>query len=482
MNRRVEETLDRSIYQDSLIRKVEDTIDTNHMLESGDAVLIGVSGGPDSMCLLDVFLKIAPVRGYRIEVAHVNHSLRGMHSMGDQDFTAGYCRQNDIIFHTSTIDVISFAKENTMGIEEAARHLRYRFFSECVSSRAMKVAVAHHQQDQSETILMNLIRGCGLDGLTGMAYCTGEIIRPLLDCTKEEIEGYLDFHKIPYRTDLSNMESCADRNRVRLSLIPFISSQFRRDVYSSVRKTGILCRRDSDYLDEEACRAFSEIYFDNAIHCDQLKFLKPAILSRVIRNFYETAKGNKQNLSFAQTEAVIHIINKEKEGSMASLSDGYSAAIFDQRLHIMRTADLDGILESKEKEKREKESIRIPLSIPGEKLEEDINLSISTKFVENSCEVVYNAQTWCFPYERVTEAVWRYRRTGDWIRPNPKSGTKTVRKFLTDNKIPSEAKSNLVVLADGAQILWIPGIGGSRTEMDGTAGIIKINVHSSVKI
>ncbi|MHB1484595.1 MAG: tRNA lysidine(34) synthetase TilS [Saccharofermentanales bacterium] len=452
--------------QDALIKKIEDTIDTNHMLEYGDTILTGVSGGPDSVCMLDVLRKISPGRGYSIEVAHVNHNLRGDSSAADQEFVEEYCRRNDILLHCATIDVIAFSKEHKMGIEEAARFLRYEFFNRCKGWRNVKIAVAHHQQDQSETIFMNIIRGCGLDGIAGMDYVAGDIIRPLLDCTREEIDAYLSFHDIPYRIDQTNMELCADRNKVRLDVLPSLSRRFGRDVSYALCKTGILCRQDAEYLDEESSRIFSEIYVGGSISCELLANLKTAISSRVIRKFYETAKGNRQNLTYDQTLAVSGLIMKCKEGARACLSDGFTAVIIGRRLHMMKSSDYMELLESESNVRIWRESVQIPLAIPEERFETNIDLHIITKFVEKSCEVVYNAQTWCLPLERVSGAIWRYRMAGDWIRPNARSGRKTVKKFLTDIKVPHEAKERLVVLACGNEVLWMPGIAGSRYGCD----------------
>ena len=456
----------KSSNQDSFIEKVKKTIDSNHLLDDSKDVLIGVSGGPDSMCLLHVFLNLAAQRGYRLEIAHVDHALRGESSRSDQDFVAQYCERNRLVFHTATIDVRQFAREHSLGIEEAARIVRYRFFEECAAGRNMRIAVAHHQQDQVETILLNLIRGCGLDGLKGMDHVSGDIIRPFLDCRKEEIDAYLSAHEIPYCIDLTNEEACADRNRVRLELLPAFQRLFGRNVSLSVIKTQNLCLQDADYLDEQSLKHFLALASGDSLPCGALCELHPAMMSRVIRNLYEKAKGDKKNLSFKQTESILRIAKKKRNGTSVDLSDGYCAVISEDRLFIRKQEEIHEGQRLKAEVKDRNTRISIPLVIPAKRCEPVIGATITTRFienpekilVENPGEVDYNAMTWYFPYETAKGSVWRFRKEGDWIRPNRSSGRKTLQKYLIDRKVPADRRDRLLLLAKGSEILWIPEI------------------------
>jgi len=454
--------LKQSFKQNLFINKVKKTIESNHLLECGDHILAGVSGGPDSMCLLDLLQRLSKQQNYFIEVAHVNHSLRGEPSDSDQRFVAAYCEKNNLVFHTDTIDVNGFSKAHSIGVEEAARFVRYRFFRKCTGNRAMKIAVAHHQQDQVETILLNLIRGCGLDGLKGMDYCTGDVIRPLLDCTKEEIEAYLSFYQIPYCIDQTNQQSYVDRNRVRLELLPDFQQLFGRDVSPSILKTRSLCLQDAVYLDNVSKIEFQSLLHGDFLPCDALNLLDPAILSRVVRCLFEKVKGDKQNLSQIQTDTILRIVKKKKEGSVIHLSDGFCAVITRQELHFMKQSDWNEDIRQK-KEIREKErNIHIPLIIPAKRYEEEIKMVICTKLIENPEEVDYNAIARSFPYEKAKGCVWRYRKEGDWIRPNRGSGKKPLKKYFIDKKIPRDQRDHALLLAQGSEILWIPELEGNR--------------------
>ena len=452
--------LKKQFNQNILIGKVLDTIDKYHLISPGDKVLVGVSGGSDSMCLLDVFIKISSRRGYIVEVAHVNHSLRGASSITDQEFVASYCKNNNINFHTRTFDVREFAKNKGIGIEEAARIIRYGYFKEIANGQNVKIAVAHHQQDQVETVLLNLIRGCGPDGMTGMEYIFGDIIRPLLDCKKNEIDEYIEFNKIDYCTDNTNQELCADRNRVRLELLPFLQKQFGRDVSSSILKTRTLCLNDSLFLEKESKRLYLSIVKNigskNTIPCDSLQKLDISMESRIIRHLFESVKGDKRNLSFIQTDSILLLVKKAVETSAVHLSDGLCACIYNKELHIVEQENWNSLLKEKIADNDKRKSLMIPLEIPTQKYENEINYLICSNFVENPQEVVYNTMARLFPYEIVNGSVWRYRREGDWIKPNSKSGSKTIKKLMIDNKIPSDKRNELVFLAKGSEILWIP--------------------------
>lgn len=452
--------------QNLLISKVKKTIDSNCLLEPDDRILIGVSGGPDSMCLLHVFQTLSTQRCYSIAVAHIDHSLRGEASKSDQAFVSDYCKKNGIEFHTCTIDVSVFSKEHSIGIEEAARYVRYRYFQELTENHSMKIAVAHHQQDQVETIFLNLIRGCGLDGFKGMDYQAGNVIRPLLDCTKEEIESYLSNYRIPFRIDQTNAESCVDRNRVRLDLIPCFKKLFGRDISPAILNTRALCLQDADYLDNVSKQAYQSLSIRDALPCDASTDLSPAILSRVVRELFEKVKGDKKNLSFRQTESIIRMFKKRKEGAVVYLSDGLCATIHHHELHIMNQLEFKRHQRQNADAVEKGKSIRIPLIIPAERVEKEIKMFICTKFVEKPQEVDYNAMEWCFPTETIKDAVWRYRKEEDWIRPNRNSGKKTIRKFFIDEKIPRDKRDSLLFLAKGSEILWIPELGEKQAETD----------------
>lgn len=198
-------------------KKVERTIREHQLLSSGDKVLVALSGGADSVALLLVLLDL----GYRCDAVHCNFRLRGKESLRDEDFVRALCRKLRVPLHVKAFDTVVYAGEKGISIEMAARELRYGYFEQLRSEwRYDRIAVAHHRNDNAETLLLNLIRGTGLKGLTGIHYNNGAIVRPLLDMGREEIETYLSDEHQDYVTDSTNLEADVVRNKIRLDILP----------------------------------------------------------------------------------------------------------------------------------------------------------------------------------------------------------------------------------------------------------------------
>jgi tRNA(Ile)-lysidine synthase len=199
------------------------------MLKPGSFVLCAVSGGADSMCLLDILRELSAKRGFRLAVLHFNHKLRGKNADADEDFVRNYCERENIEAVFGTNDVAGYAKAEGIGTEEAAWALRYRFFEETARRLgADNVATAHNADDNAETVLMNLSRGSGLKGLCGIPPVRGIYIRPLLALSRAEIEDYLRARGLPHIVDETNFDPAFTRNRLRMNVIPELQANFTR--------------------------------------------------------------------------------------------------------------------------------------------------------------------------------------------------------------------------------------------------------------
>lgn len=202
---------------DIFCEKVAQTIRKHRLLSSGDKILVALSGGADSVALLSVLLK----SGYRCEAVHCNFRLRGDESDRDEAFVRELCRKRKVLLHVKAFDTAAYAEKKGISIEMAARELRYDYFETLRKDwRFDKIAVGHHRNDNAETLMLNLIRGTGLKGLTGIRYRNGFVVRPLLDTGREEIEAYLSGEGLAYVTDSTNLEADAVRNRIRLGILP----------------------------------------------------------------------------------------------------------------------------------------------------------------------------------------------------------------------------------------------------------------------
>ncbi|HEX9061512.1 MAG TPA: tRNA lysidine(34) synthetase TilS, partial [Clostridia bacterium] len=201
----------------NLPERIKKTIADNSLIESGDSVLVGVSGGPDSVCLLHALSSLACDLGITLHAFHLNHMLRKEESNRDENYVRYFCIKFGIQLHVKQADILEASKKMGLSIEEAGREVRYEFLTEISNEiNAGKIAVAHNSNDQAETVIMRLIRGTGLDGLKGMDYKRGKIIRPLLDISRKEIEEYCDEFGLNPVTDSSNLSDVYMRNRIRL--------------------------------------------------------------------------------------------------------------------------------------------------------------------------------------------------------------------------------------------------------------------------
>lgn len=448
---------------DIVIGEATKTIEKNSMIKPGDTVVIAVSGGPDSMCLLDVLTKLSVKMDFKIIVCHVNHSLRGEKSDEEHEFVKEYCRENGISFRWEKVDVKSFSSKNKIGIEEAARILRYDVLRKIAKSCGGVIAVAHHRQDRAETVLMNLLRGCSTRGLAGMLAVNGDIIRPLIECPKEHIDLYIKNLSIPYRTDETNLMPVNTRNKIRLELLPVMERIGRGDIIGGICRTGDLCGDDDEYMESVARGILEQGGGKTFIPCKILNQTHPALGGRIIRNMYENARKSKQNLVFEQTRQLLELSEKCVGNKTLDLCDGYCGIIRKERLYIMTKKERDGIFSDQRKKREETAKFEIPLQL-GKVHETPTGQRIWAKLVVNEEDLVYNATKWCFPEEEIKGAKFRFRREGDRIHPNRNSGGKSVKKYLNEKNIPADTRDSLVFLAKGNEVLWICNVGGNKIE------------------
>src|SRR3712207_2162004 len=216
----------------SLIEKVIHTIKQNNMFEVGDKVVVAVSGGPDSICLLHILYKLKEKLDISIVAAHINHCLRGEEADKDEEYVRKFCENLNIQCFIKKEDVHKISKDRGISCEMAGREVRYDFFSEVLNNvGANKIAVAHNANDQAETILMRMLRGTGLEGLIGIRAVRDNIfVRPIIDITRDEIEDYCYVNNLNPRIDKTNLENIYTRNKIRLELIPYIQKNFNSDV------------------------------------------------------------------------------------------------------------------------------------------------------------------------------------------------------------------------------------------------------------
>ena len=240
--------------------KVIQTIQKNHLIETGDKVIIGVSGGPDSICLLHILNEIKEILGITLYVAHVNHKIRKNANL-DEQYVQEFCKKINIPFFAKQIDVQKIAKQNKIGLEEAGRKERYDFFEEVFEkTKANKIATAHTANDNAETVIMHFIRGTGLNGLKGIEKTRqNKYIRPLIECTREEVEEYCEKNNLNPRIDETNEENIYTRNKIRNICIPYIKNEFNQNIVKTINRLAEIVTEEDEYLQNQTEKIYHEL-------------------------------------------------------------------------------------------------------------------------------------------------------------------------------------------------------------------------------
>lgn len=242
------------------------TIKKYNLIESGDKLVLGVSGGPDSISMLNVLREIAEDETidlkFQIVVSHINHNIR-KEAKEDEEFVKKYCDENNIKFFSKSIDVEKIANNSKIGIEEAGRKVRYEFFDEVLNkTNSNKIAIAHNKNDKVETMIMNVLRGSGLLGLKGIEPKRGKYIRPLIEIEREKIEEYCEEKNLNPRIDKTNFDNTYSRNKVRNEVIPYIKQEFNPNIIKTLDRLSELVKEEDTYVEKQVEKAYQEIFIE----------------------------------------------------------------------------------------------------------------------------------------------------------------------------------------------------------------------------
>lgn len=241
-------------------QKILQTIKKYNLIENGDSIVIGVSGGPDSICLLHILNELKNELNFKIYVAHINHMIR-KEADEETEYVKNFCKKIGVECYIKRIDVIKIANNLKRGTEETGRQIRYEFFNEILEKTASnKIATAHNNNDKAETILMNILRGSGVSGLKGIeAQRDNKFIRPLIEMSREEIETYCEENKLEPRIDKSNNENIYTRNKVRNIVIPYIKQEFNPNILKTINRLSEVATEESEYLNKVTVEAFNKV-------------------------------------------------------------------------------------------------------------------------------------------------------------------------------------------------------------------------------
>ena len=308
-----------------LQQKVWNTITKYDLIRNGDNIVVGVSGGPDSMTLLNVLINIRKETklDFGIIVAHINHMIR-KEADEETKYVQEFCEKNNIECYVKKADVQKMAGEQKVGTEEACRNLRYSFFEEVLlKTNSNKIATAHTANDNAETVLMNIIRGAGTSGLKGIEPIRDyKFIRPLIECTRTEIEEYCEKENLDAKLDKTNKENIYTRNKVRNLLIPYIQKEFNPNIITSINRLSKIATNENKYIEENVTKEYKNICIkeqlgnrgleeNNTVILDLKKFnnLNLVIKNRLILYTINKVLGTAQNIEQVHIEDIVKLCN-----------------------------------------------------------------------------------------------------------------------------------------------------------------------------
>jgi tRNA(Ile)-lysidine synthase len=305
-----------------------ETLAAHKMLQPGESVLLGVSGGPDSVALALAFLAIRNEYRLNLGIAHINHQLRGEESMRDEGFVRKLADAYKIPFHLERVDVAALARKNRRSIEEAARDVRYAFFERtCRENAYTKTALGHNFNDNAELILMNLLRGSGPRGLSGIPHTRDNwIIRPLMELSREEILDFLKAENQDHVTDSTNLETVYLRNRVRHLLLPLLEKEYNPGMTQTLNRLGRILRDEETWMESETTAVFDRSVVktsDAELHLclDSFNVLATALKRRVARKALERVKSDLRRITLAHIDAITQLAGATTPGESLDLPD-----------------------------------------------------------------------------------------------------------------------------------------------------------------
>lgn len=418
----------------------EKTIQNNNLISSGQKIGVAVSGGIDSMCLLHFLNSKKQEYGLQLFAINIDHSIRE-NSKADSEFVNNYCKQNGIKINTFKVNVLDYCNQNKVTIEEGARILRYGVFESLIKKGIVdKIAIAHHKQDQVETILLNLIRGSGLKGVTGMEISQNGYIRPLLNTDKSEILCYQSENSIPFVEDQTNLDTDYSRNFLRQNIIPQIKSHWN-NFENNLLSFSKICKQDNDYIN-------STISFDNLILENNLVkiplsmfVLNNAIVFRLIRKGLEHLHALK-DIEQKHLKIIIKLVSESDNGTRVNLPNGITAI-----------KEYDYLTLTKKISKKHVGTKEFVLGKQNILNLKDVNIKKTKNF-----EQLNLLNTHIFDFNKLPKnAIWRTKQNGDMFTKFG-GGTKKLKDYLIDKKIPARMRNDLALLCSGNEVLIVLGV------------------------
>ena len=442
-----------------ILRTVRGTIARYGMFGPGDSVLAAVSGGSDSVALTHILITIAGEYPFQLAIAHLNHCLREGDSDRDADFVAALARKFDLPFYLEKKDVRAIQRRRRLSLEEAARQVRYEFFDAVASKDGFnKIAMGHHSDDNAELVLMNLLRGSGPLGLSGIAPVRNhKFVRPLIRLNRSQILDYISEKKLDFVTDASNTDLAYRRNQIRQHLIPELKKSYNPAIVDSLNRLGEILQAEDQWLDETLEPVFNESVLNRTSHRISLAIpgvngMDLAAARRIIRKAIFSVKQDLRRITFLHVDAVIELVKRDQACGSLDLPGG-----------VRVVKDTAALTIKKESQPSQAKVIEYRYTIAGEGITSIKEANAAIKIVEIEADKVPDVKDSgklraffdrdCLQFPLVV----RNFRPGDRFSPLGMEGTQKLKKYFSNNKISAHQRKKCPLLLSKNKIIWVVG-------------------------
>jgi tRNA(Ile)-lysidine synthase len=440
-----------------LFQQVKRTIDRYHLLEKDDQLILGISGGVDSMVLLHLLNAYREEYNLSLIIAHINHGFRPEESVKEAELVQKESERLGLPFEYGEFNVKEFQRWEGLSPQDAARRIRFHFFNHLLQKyHAHKIALGHNADDQVETVLLRLLRGTGLEGLKGMLPIReGKVIHPLLGVWRKEIEAFALEKKIPFLIDSSNLKKDYLRNRLRLNLIPLIEKEYQRQFKKIVLKTSTLLREENDYLEEEATNAFQKIIKEErdvlSFKFSEYQSLHRAIQWRIIKKMLEKFYPRKKGTDEGEWLDVHRIYQKLQHPSSSFIFELPFGGRIEKRYDLVLLGN---------EEVKPFPPFEVELFSPSRTFIEEIGKEVVLEETKRDQLIDYSGPSnkALMDYESLQFPLRiRNFRPGDRFHPLGVRGTQKLKDFFIDHKVPKFERPGVPLLTSGEIIAWVVG-------------------------
>ncbi|MCX5850399.1 MAG: tRNA lysidine(34) synthetase TilS [Deltaproteobacteria bacterium] len=445
-------------------------------MKKGEHVVVAISGGPDSTALLTALVSIAKKMDLSLIAAHFNHGLRGEESDEDEKFSYELTKKLGLVFVSGKMD----QKKGAKGVspEDYYRRQRYSFLNKVAEDyHAQKIALGHNLQDQAETVLLNILRGSGLEGLRGFLPMRDEkFIRPLIETSRQEIIFFLNKARIPYRQDSSNEDKKYLRNQIRAELIPYLKEKFNPKIDENLAQMAEILRTEDEFITQCVAEALQSTFVQKKpqrilLNISCINKLHPAIRLRLFKTILEDLSPANNGISFIHIKSLDNLAQNRESGKRIVLALGIEAR-----------REYDNLILEKKRAHNKQIEYEYTLNVPGSVYVREKKLTVRAEITAKGNIDPGGRNKIYLDLDKIQKPlIIRNRRHGDWFQPLGMQGRQKIKTFFIDHKIPRSERDEIILLVDRVSVIWIENMHlNDRVKITAkTKNVLKIDIKKS---